>query len=382
MPSLAADLEFRGLIHQLSDPGLPARLDAGGLTAYIGFDPSQPSLQFGNLMQLCMLRRLQLAGHRPIVLLGGGTGMIGDPGGRSDERNLLGPAGAGGERGRHPAPARGLLGLQRRPPERSGRCSSTTATGWARSAWSTSCATSGKHFTVNQMIAKESVRSRLERAGEGISYTEFSYMLLQAYDFLRLHEDHGCTLQIGGSDQWGNIVMGVDLIGRAVGGEAFALTTPLATKPDGTKFGKSASGALWLDPKRTSPYLFYQFLVNTTDAVVDNYLCYFTFVDHDEIVALARGDGGPPRAPQRPAAPGPRGVLDGPRPGGDGAGGAGLGRPVRRGDRLARRGHAPGRRRGRTVEHDLAPRRSSRGWVWSTCSPRATWPSPRARRGA
>jgi tyrosyl-tRNA synthetase len=159
----------------------------------------------------------------------------------------------------------------------------------------------GKYFTVNQMVAKESVRSRLERHDQGISYTEFTYMLLQAYDFLRLYEDHGCQLQIGGSDQWGNIVMGVELIGKATRGEAFALTTPLATTPDGTKLGKSVGNAVWLDPKWTSPYLFYQFLVNTVDAVVDDYLCYFTFLEHDEIVALREDMAARParRAAQR-----------------------------------------------------------------------------------
>jgi tyrosyl-tRNA synthetase len=297
---LAADLEFRGLIHQVSDPSLLARLDAGGLSAYIGFDPSQPSLQFGNLMQLCLLRRLQLAGHRPIVLLGGGTGMIGDPGGRSDERNLLGPTEL----------AANVAGIR---PQLEAFLDFTDAAGQCRallldnSDWLGSIRLVeflrdvGKHFTVNQMVAKESVRSRLERPDQGISYTEFSYMLLQAYDFLRLYEDQGCQLQIGGSDQWGNIVMGVELIGRAAHGEAFAMTTPLATRPDGTKFGKSVSGALWLDPKRTSPYLLYQFLVNTADAVVDDYLCYFTFLDRDEIIELREDTAGHPerRSAQR-----------------------------------------------------------------------------------
>jgi len=283
--ALSADLEFRGLIHQMSDPSLKERLDAGGLTVYIGFDPSQPSLQFGNLLQLCMLRRLQLAGHRPIVLSGGGTGMVGDPGGRSDERNLLGQdelaANVAGIRpqlealldfGEAAGPNRALL------LDNSAWLGSIRLVEFLRDV--------GKHFSVSQMVAKESVRSRLERAGHGISYTEFSYMLLQAYDYLRLYQDHGCQLQVGGSDQWGNIVMGVELIGRACGGEAFALTTPLVTQPDGTKFGKSARGAVWLDPKRTSPYLFFQFLINTVDAVVDDYLRYFTFLDQDEILAL------------------------------------------------------------------------------------------------
>jgi len=285
--SLVADLEFRGLIHQVSDPGLRDRLDLGGLTVYIGFDPSQASLQFGNLMQLCMLRRLQLAGHRPIVLSGGGTGMIGDPGGRSDERNLLSPA----ELAANVAGIRPQLEALLDFGDGAG---TTKALLLDNGAWLGSIRLVdflrdvGKYFSVNQMIAKDSVRSRLERDGQGISYTEFSYMLLQAYDFLRLYEDHGCQLQIGGSDQWGNIVTGVELVGRATGGQAYALVTPLATKPDGTKFGKSASGAVWLDPSRTSPYLFFQFLVNTADSVVGTYLRYFTFLSHEEIEALDR----------------------------------------------------------------------------------------------
>jgi tyrosyl-tRNA synthetase len=283
--SFVADLEFRGLIHQVSDPSLRARLDAGGMTAYIGFDPTATSLQIGNALQLCLLRRMQLAGHRPIVLSGGGTGRIGDPGGTSDERPLLSPEEL----------AANVAGIR---PQLEQFLDFTDAAGPAKAllldndAWLAELSLVeflrdvGKHFSVSQMVAKESVRSRLDRAGQGISFTEFSYMLLQAYDFLRLYEDHGCQLQIGGSDQWGNIVMGVELIGKATGGQAFAMTTPLVTKADGTKFGKSGTDTVWLDPARTSPYLLYQFFVNSEDATVGSYLRYFTFLERQEIEAL------------------------------------------------------------------------------------------------
>ena len=191
----------------------------------------------------------------------------------------------------------------------------------------------GKHFTVNQMVAKESVRARFERPDQGISYTEFSYMLLQAYDFLRLYDDHGCQLQVGGSDQWGNITMGVELIRKVARGEAFGLTTPLVTKADGTKFGKTESGTVWLDPAMTSPYRFYQFLLHTEDAVVGAYLRYFTFLSHDEIAALDQETAAHPerRAAQRTLA---REVCHaGARHRRGGPGRAGLGRALRRGDR-------------------------------------------------
>jgi tyrosyl-tRNA synthetase len=300
VPGLVADLRFRGLIHQVTDESILAKLDAGGLSAYTGFDPTAPSLHIGNLLQLCLLRRLQLAGHRPIPLAGGATGFIGDPSGRSDERNLLElDELAANVEGIRPQLARFLDFTDSAGPTRALLADNATWLGAVSLV--TFLRDVGKHVTVNEMIKKDSVRSRIERPNEGISYTEFSYMLLQAYDFLRLYEDQGCQLQIGGSDQWGNIVMGVELIGRAAHGEAFAMTTPLATRPDGTKFGKSVSGALWLDPKRTSPYLLYQFLVNTADAVVDDYLCYFTFLDRDEIIELREDTAGHPerRSAQR-----------------------------------------------------------------------------------
>ena len=281
MASFSDDLRFRGLLHQVTDERLLDRLDTGSVTAYIGFDPSAPSLHVGSLMQLCTLRRLQLAGHSPIALAGGATGMIGDPGGKSAERNLLSADRL----------AANLDGI--RPQlERFLDFSAGGARLLDNAAWLGSMPLVdflrdvGKHFTVNQMVAKESVRARFERPDQGISYTEFSYMLLQAYDFLRLHEDHGCDLQVGGSDQWGNITIGVDLIRRVARAEAFGLTTPLVLKADGTKFGKTESGTVWLDPEMTSPYRLYQFFFNTEDAMVGTYLRYFTFLDHDELVAL------------------------------------------------------------------------------------------------
>lgn len=301
MVTFSAELAFRGLVHQVTSPRILERLDApsaggsGGLTAYVGFDPSAPSLHVGNLMQLCTLRRLQMAGHRPIALAGGATGMIGDPGGKTGERQLLGAEEL----------AANLEGIR---PQLERFLDFSDGAGAARgllldnSAWLGPMGLVeflrdvGKHFTVNQMVAKDSVRSRFERADVGISYTEFSYMLLQAYDFYRLHADHGCELQVGGSDQWGNITMGVDLVRKLAGAEVHGLTTPLVTKPDGTKFGKSESGTVWLDPALTSPYRLYQFLLRSEDAVVGAYLRYFTFLDAEEIVSL---DESTARYPER-----------------------------------------------------------------------------------
>jgi len=279
MPTLSEDLVFRGLIHQVTDPALLPRLDAGGLTVYIGFDPTADSLHVGSLLQLCTLRRFQLAGHRPIALAGGATGLIGDPGGRVDERAMLTREvldayleGIRPQLGQFLDLSHALL------LDNSAWLSSITAIEFLRDV--------GKHFTVNQMVAKDSVRSRFERPDQGISYTEFSYMLLQAYDFLRLHQDHGCDLQVGGSDQWGNITMGIDLIRKVSQDEVWGLTTPLVLKADGTKFGKTETGTVWLDPARTSPYAMYQFLFNSPDDVVGSYLRFFTFLSHAEIEAL------------------------------------------------------------------------------------------------
>jgi len=293
MPTLSEDLAFRGLIHQVTDPELPKRLDQPGLTVYAGFDPSADSLHVGNLLQLCTLRRFQDAGHTVISLAGGGTGMIGDPGGKQDERQLLDLATI--ERyleGIRPQLAQ-FLDLDRVLLLNNADWLSTLSTlEYLRDV--------GKHFTVNQMVAKESVKSRFERPDHGISYTEFSYMLLQAYDFLRLHVDHGCDVQLGGSDQWGNITMGVELIRKVCGDEVWGVTTPLVLKPDGTKYGKSESGTVWLDPVRTSPFAMYQFFVNTPDVQVGQLLRYLTFLDHEEIEALDRETA---EHPQRRAAP-------------------------------------------------------------------------------
>ena len=285
MADFVEDLRFRGLIHQMTDPELGARLNRDRLTGYSGFDPTADSLHVGHLLQVCTLRRLQEAGHRPIALAGGGTGFVGDPGGKSEERSLL-------TEEQLEANLAGIHGQLSRFVE-FGRGGGDTGALLVNNAdWLkpmplfSFLRDVGKHFTVNQMVAKDSVKSRLARADQGISYTEFSYMLLQAYDFQRLFDDFGCTLQIGGSDQWGNITMGIELIRKVRQGEAFGLTTPLVLKADGAKFGKTESGAVWLDARRTSPYQLYQFFLRCEDAMVGTYLRYFTFLPHGELLAL------------------------------------------------------------------------------------------------
>jgi tyrosyl-tRNA synthetase len=288
MPTLSEDLAFRGLIHQMTDPDLPKRLDEPGLTVYAGFDPSADSLHVGSLLQLCTLRRFQEAGHRPISLAGGGTGMIGDPGGKEDERQLLTRETIDGY----------LEGIR---PQLGQFLDLDSALLLNNADWLGSISTLeflrdvGKHFTVNQMVGKESVRTRFERPDQGISYTEFSYMLLQAYDYLRLHIDHGCNLQFGGSDQWGNITMGIELIRKVCGDEVWGFTTPLIVKPDGTKYGKTETGTVWLDPKRTSPFAMYQFFVNSADEQVGELLRFLTFLDHEEIALLDESTRTSPR---------------------------------------------------------------------------------------
>jgi tyrosyl-tRNA synthetase len=281
---LVADLEFRGLWFQETGSGLRALIDAGALTCYIGFDPTADSLHVGHLLQLCLLRRLQLAGHRPIALAGGGTGMVGDPGGKSEERVLLTDDEVNANlAGIRPQLERFVeLGDS---AEHAGLLLDNRA--WLGSLGLLEFLRDvGKHFTVNDMVSKESVRSRLERAEQGISYTEFSYMLLQAYDFLYLFDHHDCRLQLGGSDQFGNITMGVELIRKIRGAKAYGLTSPLVLKADGTKFGKTEEGTVWLDARRTSPFVLYQFFLRTDDADVGPYLRYFTFLAHEQIVDL------------------------------------------------------------------------------------------------
>ena len=279
------ELRWRGLLTQVSDEqGLLEYLDSGCQSLYCGFDPTADSLHVGSLVPLLALRRFQLQGHRPLLLLGGATGMIGDPSGRDDERSLN-----AGETVSN--------WIQALRVQVSGFLEFDTQDGTAAKIvnnldWTHDLPVIdflrniGKHFSVNSMIQRDSVKSRLERTNEGISYTEFSYMLLQAMDFLRLAQNEGCLLQIGGSDQWGNIVSGIDLIRRHTGESAFAFTMPLVTKADGTKFGKSAAGAVWIDPKKTSPYAFYQFWLNTADADVVSFLKLFTFLAQDEIESL------------------------------------------------------------------------------------------------
>ena len=290
MPGFADDLEFRGLWHQETGTGLRTRLEAGPITAYIGFDPSSDSLHIGSLLPVCLLRRLQTAGHRPIAVAGGGTGLIGDPGGKSEERVLL-------DDDRLLANLAGIRAQLERFVEfdDGGALLLDNAT-WLRQLTVLEfLRDTGKHFTVNDMIGKESVRARLERPDQGISYTEFSYMLLQAYDYLHLFDEHHCELQLGGSDQFGNITMGVELVRKRRGAEVFGLTSPLVLKADGTKFGKTESGTVWLDAGRTSPYALYQFFVRTDDADVGRYLRYFTFLDHDALLELDKSTAEDPR---------------------------------------------------------------------------------------
>ncbi len=284
MAELAADLRFRGLINQMTDPALEARLDGDTMTAYIGFDPTADSLHVGSLLQLCNLRRLQLAGHRPIALAGGGTGFIGDPGGKSEERSLL----------TEEQLEANLAGIRSQMQqfldfEAPGANQALLVNNgdWLRSLPMVDFLRDvGKHFSIKQMVAKDSVKSRFERPDQSISYTEFSYMLLQAYDYLHLFDHFDCQLQMGASDQWGNITVGIDLIRRKRQAQVYGLTTPLVLKADGTKFGKTESGTIWLDARRTSPYQLYQFLFRSEDEMVGTYLRYFSFLSHEELLEL------------------------------------------------------------------------------------------------
>jgi tyrosyl-tRNA synthetase len=282
MPGLAADLAFRGVIHQVSDPGLPARLEQNRLVTYWGVDPTADSLHVGNLLHLCNLRRLQDAGHRPIVLGGGATGLIGDPGGKSEERNLLPIEQVRANLDSIGSQIERFLDFS--APD--GAILVNNADWLGPLTFLDFLRDVGKHFTINQMVTKESVRSRLDRPEAGISYTEFSYMLLQAADFLHLYDEYGCRLQVGGSEQWGNITAGIELVRRVRREPVWGLTTPLVLKADGTKFGKTESGTVWLDARRTSPYQLYQFFVRSEDDIVGTYLRYFTFLPHDRILEL------------------------------------------------------------------------------------------------
>jgi tyrosyl-tRNA synthetase len=285
------DLQERGLVHDSTDlDALRARLDDGPVTVYAGFDPTAESLHIGNLVPLLLLRRFQDAGHRPIALAGGATGMIGDPGGRSDERNLLD----------HATLDRNLAGIR---PQLARFLDFAEGPRAARVVdnreWTTPLSALeflrdvGKHVTVNQMLAKESVKARVE-SENGISYTEFSYMLLQANDFWWLREHLGCELQVGGSDQWGNITAGIDLIRKRSAATAYGLTVPLVTRADGQKYGKSAAGAIWLGAERTSPYELYQYFVNVDDRDVERFLLQLTLLPVAEVREIMAGHASAP----------------------------------------------------------------------------------------
>jgi tyrosyl-tRNA synthetase len=283
--SILEELKWRGLVADCTDASELAKKISAPITLYCGFDPTADSLHVGNLVPLLALRRFQLLGHHPIAVAGGATGMIGDPSGKTQERQLLTPEVLAHNISRVKEQLKRLLDFDaKKNPARLVDNASWTA----NVSYLDFLRDIGKHFSVNQMVAKESVRARMEDREAGISYTEFSYMLLQAFDFLVLCEKHGCELQIGGSDQWGNITAGIDLIRKKLGKTAFGLTLPLITNADGTKFGKTEAGAVWLDPKRTSVYKFYQFWINTDDRDVIRYLKFFTFLSKDEIAALEK----------------------------------------------------------------------------------------------
>lgn len=280
--NIQQELSWRGLLQDISDPETFSKLRPGD-SYYVGFDPTAKSLQVGNLVQLLVAIRLTKFGLRPILLFGGATGMIGDPGGRSSERNLMSLEEVASNVKTQADQAKQLwirAGCTLTPEV-------TNNLDWTHRVSALEFLRDvGKHFTVNYMLQKESVKTRL--SGEGISYTEFSYMLLQALDFLHLYQNYGCKLQFGGSDQWGNITAGLELIRRRVQGEAFAFSVPLITNSSGQKFGKSAGNAVWLDPKLTSPYQFHQFWLNVQDSEVINLIKVFTFAQPDEVANFER----------------------------------------------------------------------------------------------
>ncbi|HVF40222.1 MAG TPA: tyrosine--tRNA ligase [Gemmatimonadaceae bacterium] len=285
---LLDELAWRGLVHQHTE-ALSAAFRAGSVAAYCGFDPTASSLHVGSLLPVMVLMHLQRAGHRPFALVGGGPGLIGDPSGKTSERQLNSVEIVEEN-------SRGLRKQLERFLDFTGPNAAAMRNNadWLRSLGAIEFMRDvGKHFTVNYMMAKESVQMRME---SGISYTEFSYMLLQAYDYRELFLKDGVTLQIGGSDQWGNITAGLELIRRTEGGEAHALTFPLMTTAAGTKFGKTESGSVWLDPDRTSPYQFYQFWINTDDRDAARNLRYFTLLSRDEIESLGRETAEHPEA--------------------------------------------------------------------------------------
>ena len=296
--NLISELQWRGLIHQCTDEtGLAKLLESGPQTVYIGFDPTADSLHVGSMMQLMMLRRFQRAGHRPIALVGGATGMIGDPSGKSEERNLLSAE-------QLQKNVDGVAAQMKRFLDFEGNDAALLLNNfeWMKGySYLEFLRDVGKSFPVGAMMGKESVRSRLESEA-GLSYTEFSYMLLQAYDFVHLSKEHGCLVQAGGSDQWGNITAGIDLGRRMLGKQLFGITAPLLTTSDGRKMGKTESGAIWLDAQRTSPYQFYQYWRNVEDADVMRCIAYLTEIEQEEyndLRDLTENDPGRRGAQQR-----------------------------------------------------------------------------------
>ncbi len=278
------ELRWRGMIHDIM-PGTEELLEKEMVSGYIGFDPSADSLHIGNLAGIMLLKQLQLSGHKPIVLVGGATGMIGDPSGKSQERNLLDEKTL---RHNQECIKKQLSHFLDFDSGKSNEAVMVNNYDWMKEfSFLEFIRDIGKHITVNYMMAKDSVKSRIgSESKEGMSYTEFSYQLVQGTDFLHLYKAQNCKLQMGGSDQWGNIVTGTELIRRKEGGEAFALTCPLVTKSDGSKFGKSESGNVWLDPEKTSPYSFYQFWLNVSDEDAEKYIKIFTTLPKNEINEL------------------------------------------------------------------------------------------------
>ncbi len=280
------DMQWRGMVHDMT-PELDKQLDKEMTTAYVGIDPTADSLHIGHLVSVMMLKHFQVYGHKPIVLIGGATGMIGDPSGKSKERNLLDEKTLRHNQNSIKAQLSRFLDFDENTPNGAMMVNNYD---WMKDySFLDFIRDIGKHLTVNYMMAKDSVKTRLgAEAKEGMSYTEFSYQLVQGTDFLTLYRTHNCKLQMGGSDQWGNIVTGTELIRRKLGHQenAYALTCPLITKADGTKFGKTESGNVWLDPEKTSPYSFYQFWINTSDEDAEKYIKIFTLLSQDEMEAL------------------------------------------------------------------------------------------------
>ena len=288
------ELTWRGMVHTVM-PGTDEELKKGMTTAYLGIDPTADSLHIGHLCGVMMLRHFQRCGHKPLVLVGGATGMIGDPSGKSAERNLLDENTLRHNQEAIKNQLKKFLDFDSEAPNRAEMVNNYD---WTKDVTFLDFAREiGKHITVNYMMAKDSVQKRLNgEARDGLSFTEFTYQLLQGFDYYTLYKDRNCRLQLGGSDQWGNITTGTELIRRKLGGEAYALTCPLITKADGGKFGKTESGNIWLDPERTSPYKFYQFWLNVSDEDAEKYLKIFTFLSQKEIQALAEEHAANPGA--------------------------------------------------------------------------------------